>query len=439
MSQSKIQDSVPLSTSTSQSPTGKPIRIFISTGEVSGDLQGALLVEALKQKAIAAGLELEIFALGGDRMAAAGAELLAHTSAISSMGILESLPFVLPTLKVQRQAKQYIRQNPPDLIVLIDYMGPNLAFCEYLPDHFPQVPVIYYISPQEWVWGDRWTWGVKLFKSDRIIQATDRILAIFPEEANYYRRKGGKVTWVGHPLVDRMQIAPDRESARAALGIPPEQTAIVLLPASRLQEIKYLMPTMFQAAQQIQAKIPQVHFWIPLALEKYRKPIEQAIQQYGLRATIITDSPASQGAGNGIKAADALQAIAAADLAITKSGTVNLEIALLNVPQVVLYKLNPLTGWIVRRLLKFYVPFISPVNLVEMKPIVKEFLQFEATPDAIAQESLDLLLNPIRRQKMLADYQDMRKAVGESGVCDRAAQEILNLLKEKAQRQSSSA
>jgi lipid-A-disaccharide synthase len=294
-----------------------------------------------------------------------------------------------------------------------------------LPKYLPQVPVVYYIAPQEWVWGDRWPWGVRLFKSDRIIQATRRILAIFPEEANYFRSRGGQVTWIGHPLVDRLQTAPDRETARAALGIPSEQTAIVLLPASRQQELHYLLPVIFAAAQRLQAKLPQAYFWIPLALEKYRQPIEQAIQHYGLRATILAD-PAQ-----GSPTADSLtvQAIAAADLAITKSGTVNLEITLLNVPQVVLYRVHPITAWIMGTLLKFSVPFVSPTNLIQMQPIVPEFLQDNATPENIVQASLDLLLNPDRRQKMLSDYQVMQQAIGEPGVCDRAAQEILSLLK----------
>ncbi len=399
-------------------------RIFISTGEVSGDLQGALLIEALKRQAEAMAFDLEILALGGDRMAAAGATLLGYTSAIGSMGIFESLPYMLPTFKIQHQAKKYLKQHPPDLVVLIDYMAPNIAFCNYLPKHLPGVPIVYYIAPQEWVW------SVSDYNTRRIIQAVDRILAIFPEEANYYYRQGGQVIWVGHPLIDRMQNSPTRESARAVLKIPPEQTAVVLFPASRQQELKYLMPTMFEAAQQIQAKIPQVHFWIPLALEKYRQPIEQALQRYGLNATVLAD-PSLPKAASRNDASVALQAIAAADLAITKSGTVNLEIALLNVPQVVLYKLNPLTGWIAHRLLKFSAPFVSPANLVTMKPIVREFLQFQATPDAIAQESLDLLLNSEYRQKMIADYQEMRQALGKVGVCDRAAQEILRLLNEE--------
>ncbi|MCY7278074.1 MAG: lipid-A-disaccharide synthase, partial [Phormidesmis sp. CAN_BIN44] len=342
-------------------------RVFISTGEVSGDLQGALLIEALKRRAADLGIELEILALGGDRMEEAGAKLLGYTSTIGSIGLLESLPYVLPTLKVQQQAKQYLKQHPPDVVVLIDYMSPNVAFCSYLPKHLPQVPVVYFIAPQEWVW------SASSFNTDRIIAATRKILAIFQEEANYFKRKGGEVVWVGHPLVDRVQAAPSRDDARSTLGILPDQTAIVLLPASRQQELKYLMPVIFEAAQQIQAKLPNVHFWIPLALENYRGAIEQAIADYGLRATLLDSN----------KGQTTLQAIAAADLAITKSGTVNLEMALLDVPQVVLYRVNRVTAWIAQKILKVSIPFMSPPNLVEMKGIVPEFLQDEATVENI--------------------------------------------------------
>jgi len=127
-------------------------KVFISTGEVSGDLQGALLVEALYRQAKAKQLPLEVFALGGKRMASAGATLLGNTTNIGSVGILESLPFVLPTLKVQRRAKQFLRESPPDVLVLIDYMGPNLAIGNYVRKHLPQLPIVYYIAPQAWVW-----------------------------------------------------------------------------------------------------------------------------------------------------------------------------------------------------------------------------------------------------------------------------------------------
>ncbi len=384
------------------------VRIFISTGEVSGDLQGAMLIEALKRQALLAGLELEIVALGGSRMASAGATLLGNTISIGSVGTLEALPFVLPTLKIQRDAKQYLLQHPPDLVLLIDYAGPNIAMGSYIRRQMPKVPIVYYIAPQMWVW-----WSNKR-DTARIVEITDKLLAIFPAEARYFKDKGASVSWVGHPLVDRMQNAPSREQARAALGITPEQTAIALFPASRRQELKYLLPVMFEAAKVIQAKLPQVHFWIPLSLEIYREPIEKAIARYGLRATVLFDQTQ--------------EAIAAADLAITKSGTVNLEIALLNVPQVVIYRVSSITAWIARKLLKFSIPFMSPPNLVDMKPIVPELLQEQATPENIVQNALELLLNPSRKEQTLADYQQMRTCLGEVGVCDRAAVEILALL-----------
>jgi len=382
--------------------------IFISTGEVSGDLQGAMLIEALQRQAVSAGLELEIVALGGDRMASAGATLIGNTIGIGSVGTLEYLPFVLPTLQLQRRARQYLRQNSPDLIVLIDYADPNLSLGSYIRRQTPQVPIVYYIAPQMWVW-----WSNQRDIA-RIVEITDKILAIFPKEALYFENQGAQVSWVGHPLVDRMQQAPSRQEARAKLEIPPEQVAIALIPASRRQELKYVLPVIFEAARAIQAKLPQVHFWIPLSLEIYRQPIAEAIQSYGLRATLLSGQT--------------LEAIAAADLAITKSGTVNLEIALLDVPQVVLYRVSPVTEWIAKQVLKFSAPFISPPNLVQMKPIVPEFLQAQATPENITQAALELLLDPERRQQTLADYQQMRSCLGEVGVCDRAAQEILQLL-----------
>lgn len=386
-------------------------KIFISTGEVSGDLQGAMLVAALKRQAVANNVDLEIIALGGDRMAGAGANLLGNTTGIGSVGILESVPFILPTLQIQRHAKEYLRQNPPDLLILIDYRGPNLAMGSYVRQHLPQVPIIYYIAPQDWVW------SLTAKNTQKLIKITDKLLAIFPEEARYFQEKGMSVRWIGHPLLDRMQTAPSREKARQSLGIEPDKIAIALLPASRKQELKYLLPVICEAAQKIQSRLPQVHFFIPISLEIYRREIEAAVKQYNLPATLLTGKT--------------LEAISAADLAITKSGTVNLEIALLNVPQVVLYKVHPLTIWIARKLLNFSIPFMSPPNLVLMKPIVPELLQEEATPERIFAESLELLLNHEKRQQTLNDYQIMRFCLGEVGVCDRAAIEIFKIMNHK--------
>ena len=385
------------------------MRIFISTGEVSGDLQGSLLIAALQRQAVAVGLTLEIVALGGEKMAKAGAKILGNTSGIGSMGLIESLPYVIPTLRVQRQAITYLKENPPDLVVLIDYMGPNLGIGTYMKENLPDVPVAYYIAPLEWVW------SMSFQNTNRIVGFTDKLLAIFPEEARYYQQNGANVCWVGHPLIDRMANAPSREIAREKLGIKDTEMTIALLPASRHQELKYLLPVIFQAAQNIQSKLPNIHFWIPLSLETFRNTITAAIKDYGLQATVVLGQQR--------------EVFAAADFAITKSGTVNLELALLNVPQVVVYRLNPLTAWIARHILKGSIPFASPVNLVVMREIVPEFLQEKATAENITQATMELLLNSEKRQKTLTGYQEMRYSLGELGVCDRTAKEILLMRK----------
>ena len=258
------------------------MRIFISTGEVSGDLQGSLLITALKNQAASSGLELEIVALGGDKMAAAGATLIGNTTSIGSIGILEALPFILPTLKIQRQAIAFLKENPPDLVVFIDYMGGNLPMGKYIRRNMPNVPTVYYIAPQVWVTSI----GEK--DTEQLIKISDKLLAIFPEEARYFQNKGADAAWVGHPLVDRMQSFPSRETARSKLGIADNVTCIALLPASRSQEIKHLVPVIFEAAREIQNKIPEVHFWIPLSLEIYRKEIEKQVDKYQLRATVVS-------------------------------------------------------------------------------------------------------------------------------------------------------
>ncbi len=401
-----------MNTST-QSPSILPprlkLKIFISTGEVSGDLQGALLIAALKRQAANRGWALEVVATGGDRMAAAGATLLGNTSAIGAVGIFESWPYLIPTLRLQGRVKQYLRNHPPDLAILIDYMGPNLAIGSYLRESLPKLPIVYYIAPQQWVWG-------AFLERDtrRILAVCDRLLAIFPAEAKFYQRYGGDVTWVGHPLIDRMAQAPDRQQARATLQLNAEDTVITLLPASRKQELRYLLPVMLEAAQQIQAKLPAVKFLIPASLPQFQQMIRQAIAPYLISNIRIT--------------AESQTAIAASDLAITKSGTVNLEIALMNVPQVVLYRLNPVTAWIAQHLLKFSAPFISPVNLVEMRSVVPELLQQQATPEAVVAAALPLLREEARRSQMLADYQSVRQSLGEPGVCDRAASVMLDML-----------
>ncbi|WP_069790541.1 lipid-A-disaccharide synthase [Cyanobacterium sp. IPPAS B-1200] len=389
------------------------MRIFISTGEVSGDLQGGILTESLLRLGKSLGMEMEISGLGGQKMAQAGVNLIGDTTAIGSVGLLESLPFIIPTWRVQRLAKKHLRENLPDVVVLIDYLGPNLTIGSFLKENFPEIPVIWYIAPQFWVWTPMEQ------NVNQLVSVTDRLLAIFPEEAKFYEEKGVSSIYVGHPLVEKFTDNLSRDEARSRIGLKSDERAIALIPASRKQELKYLLPVMLETAQEVQNQVEKVKFFLPVSLPQYRPQIESMINKSGLDITLYDG--------------DSLELFPALDLAITKSGTVNLELALLKIPQVVIYKVNPFTIWVGRTFLKFSIPHMSMANLVLMEDIVPELLQEEATVSNIVQESLDLLLNGDRQKLLQTNYQRIIDSLNQYNpnisATQRVAQEIINITK----------
>ena len=385
--------------------------LLISTGEVSGDLQGSLLIKALHQEAKKRGVTLRVSALGGPRMQTAGAELLANTTPLGAIGLWEALPLVLPTLQLQGKARRWLVSNPPDGVVLIDYMGGNTPLGRRVKRERPELPVLYYIAPQEWAFrmGEGGT--------TRLIGFSDQILAIFPEEARFYRERGAVVHWVGHPLLDTLGELPSRAAARQELAIAEDESLLLLLPASRKQELRWLLPPLAEAAARLQKICPKLKVIAPSAQPGFEQPLRDVIDRVGLKATVLNSD---QG--------DRLRPTicAAADLALTKSGTVNLELALRGVPQVVGYRVSRLTALMARRLLRFQVEHISPVNLVLGERLVPELLQEQLQVDQLVAEALLLLQNPMARQKMLAGYGRLRALLGEPGVTQRAAALILD-------------
>ena len=385
----------------------EPKKIFIHTGEVSGDLQGGLLVEALYRGAEKQGINIEITGVGGHQMKAAGTDILVNTLKLSAIGLLEALPYYLQGRGLQRQVEQYLLQHPPDLMVLLDYKGPNLAVGKFVRKQLPDVSMVYYIAPQEWVFPTPST--------QAIVNVCDKLLAVFPEEATYYQQAGANVKWVGHPLVDILADPITKAEARSALGIAEAAQVITLLPASRQQELRYIMPVMFEAAARIQRQHPSVKFLVPISLPDFRDEIALAAKSCALNARLVNK-------------AEGQQAIAAADVVINKSGTANLEVALLNVPQVVMYRLSNLTALVAKYVVRFTGDYVSPVNLMENQPIVPELLQWAATPAAVGEAALALLLDKEKRKQMIEGYAQMKQAMGDPGVCDRAANEILDML-----------
>ncbi len=390
------------------------IRLLISTGEVSGDLQGSLLIQGLKREAKRRSLSIEIFALGGPRMNLEGANLIADTAPLGAIGLWEALPLVIPTLRVQSKLDKALRSSPPDVVILIDYMGANIRLGNKLRKELPNVPIVYYIAPQEWAWrlGDGGTTD--------LISFTNKILAIFQEEADFYKKKGGNVSWVGHPMIDTFTSLPSRSEALNKLGLDSNQKLLLLLPASRKQELRYIMPVLSDAAKTLQNNDPNIQVLVPAGLEKFEIPLQKALDEAGVVGRIISSNDFN-------KLRPFL--FAAADLALSKSGTVNMELALNGVPQVVGYKVSRVTAFIARNILNFKVDHISPVNLLLRERLVPELVQDEFNPESIVNMANRLLYDANQRSGMLEGYSRLRSHLGAPGVTDRAAKEILNLIK----------
>jgi len=389
------------------------MKLLISTGEVSGDLQGSLLIKALKTNAEKRKIELEIIALGGERMREAGAKLISNTSSIGAIGFLEALPYVLPTLNSQSKIDNYLSSSPPDAVILIDYMGPNIRLGLKVKKKFPNIPIIYYIAPQEWAWrlGDSGTTD--------LISFTDKILAIFEEEAKFYSNKGGNVKFVGHPMLDFYRDIPTREDSMRKLGLTPDKKLLLIIPASRKQELKYILPTLLKAAKLLQEKDPSITVLIPSGLKEFDKLLNNSLKEYGVSGRIILSNEVDN-----IKPF----LFSAAHLALAKSGTINMELALNSVPQIVGYKVSRFTAFFARYLLRFNVKYISPVNLLLNKMLIPEFIQEDFKAEKIFNAALKILEDNSTKEDIMLGYKRLKDKLGKPGVTDRASKDILDLL-----------
>ncbi len=389
------------------------MKLLISTGEVSGDLQGSLLIKALKDNAKQRKIKLEINALGGERMREAGAQLISNTSSIGAIGFLEAIPYILPTLNAQSKIDDYLRLSPPDAVVLIDYMGPNIRLGLKVKKAFPNIPIIYYIAPQEWAWrlGDSGTTD--------LINFTDKILAIFEEEAKFYANKGGNVKFVGHPMLDFYRNIPSKEESLNKIGVTSDKKLLLIIPASRKQELKYILPTLLKAAKFLQQKDPSIIVLIPSSLKEFDAILNQSLKEHALVGKVI---PSNQ--------VDNIKPFlfSVAHLALAKSGTINMELALNSVPQIVGYKVSRFTAFFARYLLRFNVKYISPVNLLLNKMLVPEFIQDDFNAEKIYNSALKILEDGPKRQDIILGYKTLKDKLGKPGVTDRASKDILDLL-----------
>ena len=385
-------------------------KIFISTGEVSGDLHGSLLAKALLDEAKKRSIEIEVFGLGGQRMAKAGVKVFHDTTPISAIGIWEALPLVLPTLKIQKKFYKALISHSPDCLILIDYMGPNINIGRRLRREKNKIPIYYYIAPQEWAW------RVGNNTTTDLINFSDKIFAIFKQEANFYQKRGGNVSWIGHPMMDLTKSLPTKAESRKFLNIKNNENLLLIMPASRPQELKYILPTFMEVAQNLQQKYPNLIVFVLSCRREFDEKFKQAFDAYKIKGKIVQVDDLE----------DKKKYIySLTKLALSKSGTVNMELALYGVPQVVGYRVSRVTAFIAKKILNFRVKFISPVNLLLKKSVIPEFVQKEFDSDKIFKKSCQLIENKKQIKKIKNGYQLLKKELGDAGGVNRAADEIL--------------
>ena len=370
---------------------------MLSCGEASGELYAAALAREIR--ALAPGAR--IVALGGAQLRDAGVEILADYHGISVTGLTEAIRVVPRSLALIRQLGAAADRVKPDVFVPIDFPDFNFRLMAAMAKR--GVPVVYYISPQLWAWR-----AGRMATMKRLVS---KVLVIFPFEERIYREAGVDVEFVGHPLVDLAKPSADRETLRRRFGAAPGAPLIALLPGSRSNELRAILPDMARAAALMRGRLPNAVFVVaraPRLHDDLFAPLD------GFGALMI------EGATDDV--------LAAADVAITASGTATVQTALHECPMVMVYRVSALTEMLGRMFVKL--DTFAMVNLVAGERVVPELVQDRFTPEAVADEAVSLVTDTARREAMIARLRDVKAKLGGRGGARRAAEAILKAANE---------
>ncbi|MDE1171010.1 MAG: lipid-A-disaccharide synthase [Verrucomicrobium sp.] len=368
--------------------------VFFFAGEASGDAHGAALIEALRRLRP----DVRCLGAGGPRMQAAGQEQLYDLTEHAVVGLVEVLRHYPRLRGLFNQAVRAVKKAQPEAVVFIDYPGFNLRLAKALRRAAPKTKLIFFISPQVWAW--------KSGRAKTMARLLDRLLVIFPFEKEWFAQHAPSlpVEWVGHPIWDRM-LVQERE------GDSGPVRRVALLPGSRQGEIRKHLPILLEAARHLYEKRRDLRFvWLA--------PDAKA-QRLGLE--ILKDYPG----GPPIEAyvGYPLSHMSRCGLALLASGTVSLECACVGVPQIVFYKVHPLTYLIGRMVVK--IPFVSMVNILAGKEIIPEMIQAGLTPESLANRAENLLDDEGLRAAMRGQMAEAVAKLGPPGAGERAARSVL--------------
>jgi lipid-A-disaccharide synthase len=379
------------------------MRVMISCGEPSGDLYAGALARQILQLEPSA----NISGFGSERLRDAGARLVADFRGLSVTGLLEVARVLPRTYAIYRRLLAHAEAERPDVFVAVDFPDFNFRLAHAM--RRLGVPVVYYISPQLWAW--------RPGRMKTMRRIADLVLVIFPFEEEIYRRAGVAVEWVGHPLLDISDALEPRAAFLARLGLDPARPTIALLPGSRINEVRAILPGLLDAATIIRTRLPAAQFVLARAPHLSDE----------LFAGVAAGGPPIAMLEN---ATD--QVLGAADVALVASGTVTVQAALRECPMVVVYRLSPLTYRLGRPFV--HVDTFAMANLVAGHQVVPELVQDDFTPDAVAKHALAILEDPRRAGAMRTELGAVKAKLGAAGASRRAAAAVLAVAARRAEQ-----
>ncbi|WP_417820842.1 lipid-A-disaccharide synthase [Terasakiella sp.] len=377
--------------------------IYLIAGEPSGDLLGARLMRALKDKT---GGNVRFCGVGGPHMCAEGMESLFDMAELSVMGLTEILPHIPKLLNRIKQTVLDVETQKPDCLITIDAPGFTFRVAKQLKGK--GIPLVHYVAPTVWAW--------KPGRAQKIAQFLDHLMVLLPFEPPYFEKEGLATTFVGHSVIESSLESIDGNAFKERHGIPQDVPLLCLLPGSRMSETSQLLPVYKIALKQLKEKFPTLRIVLP-TVSSVARYVKETTADWGIPILIVEGNDEKFGA------------FKAADVALAASGTVSLELALAKTPSVITYRLKKITHFIAKRLIK--VKYASIVNLLHNKYVMPELLQDECTPDNIVREVSHILSNHDNSKTQSNELDSAMKMLGlgnKQKPSERAAECVLNII-----------